>query len=282
MMLGGCGLPRAFITPNDINLDLKKIDYEEITVQNIGETIAKPYRVIGHIMTRDPQLFTTTPLNSTLNIVENVSLLREVGGKMGADAIIGAVNNSYFGWEFAGANISALAVRYIDSVDENDINNTPEIVVCVLPLGDINGGDEQEITFDKDVRIIARHFLSATKGYYVLTPVDNKLDENKIDFDKLTTQKSKEICGLNADIIIKFIPEKNESDTLRLKLLAYSIRKRKYIFNSSATKNTGAIALSQFITTGLVGLFMSDQVAMGKMIGKIIAPFPSFTSTKFE
>ncbi|HED39688.1 MAG TPA: hypothetical protein ENJ13_04595 [Chromatiales bacterium] len=280
MVVGGCALPNAYISPDNDRLYASKSNSAEVPVYKIGEKIETPYIAIGHIRTVDPQLFTTTPLNSHLNVENEVSLLSELGKKMGADAIVGAVNNSYFGWNAASAHISALAIRYVEPLEKSERgDNRSDLVVCILPLFDIRTADKKEIQLDSEIRIVARHYLNAVKGYYVLTPTEILLaSDSKLAFDELSIQKTKKICGLKSDILVKFIPDKDENNRLHLQVIAYSVRDREYLINTIHEKDTGAAAMSQFMVMGFSGLFVADTTAKEAMMGKIIAPFPRLKS----
>ncbi len=249
-------------------------DTQGMPVYKLGDELDFRYSINSHVFVDLPIEYEHSALNSTDKIPPKaISKLKEIAAKVDADAIIGLVNNSYFGWGIASYYASALAVN--KSMVEKD---RKDLVSCLLPL-QTSVDIENYSDFDYGVRLMARHLLT-TKGYYVLTPtsesignsiltvledykaraLDEYVEANEalkegaspellireiIDgekfgqFAKAFNNPFEIICGMNPDIIVVIKYGKSEEDGVYyFQSDAISLNKNRSILPNTILPNT--------------------------------------------
>jgi len=217
-----------FISPEK-NIENGPNTDTDIPIYMIGDEIDFPYKVNCHLQVQVSQKFESSPFNCRDGLKSSdLKNVKKLANTVGADAVIGLTRSEYFGWSYAWAFASGLAVNY----QENDCKGgcAEGLVTCVLPIASSSQGEEA-IQLDLETRQLSRGVLSG-KGYYVLTP-HTDLTTNELDIEKIVLNYDiKNICGLEPDIIVKFYSI-GSAEEPKLVADAYSIKDSTYIMVGS-------------------------------------------------
>jgi len=263
-LLEACSFNRGFIAPErPISGNPKTGD---IPLYMLGDDVNFPYTVAGHVFVDLSIGYADTPLNFTGKIPDNAKeKLKNLARKIDADAVIGVVNNSFYGWTIATYYASGLAVTRGGQSRVRE-----DIIACLLPLAD-EQSDEKLVEYDSEVRIIARHVLTS-KGYYVLTPAIDAPSGNSSIQALLKNNMSRVTCGMQPDILIRIYADGDETGSGTFKAAAYSLNKSQYIMGGSTPTDPDYVRATVF--GGLSG-YISAKVSASEMaISKLLSPMP--------
>jgi hypothetical protein len=263
-LLVACSFNRGFIAPDQaISKDPGSGD---IPLYMLGDNIDFPYTVSGHVFVDLAIGYADTPLNYTGKIPEEAKdKLKILARKIDADAVIGVVNNSFYGWAIATYFASGLAVNKNAQPGDRD-----DVITCLLPLADSHSNKDL-IEYDSEIRIIARHVLTS-KGYYVLTPTTETPFANSNIQTLLENNNAEDICGIRPDILVRIYTEKDSSGSGVFKAAAYSLNKSQYIMGESTQADPDLIRATVF--GGLSGYIAAKVSASEVAISKLLSPIP--------
>jgi len=263
-LLEACSFNRGFVAPDQpVTKNPIKGD---IPLYMLGDNVDFPYVITGHVFIDLSIGYADTPLNYIGKIpVDAKQKLKNLARKIDADAVIGVVNNSYYGWSIATYFASGLAVK-----KNGEPRQREDFITCLLPLADRNS-DKDLVEYDSEIRIVARHVLNS-KGYYVLTPAIDAPFGNSTIQALLEDNKAEETCGIKPDILIRIYTDNDSSGSGIFKVSAYSLNKSQFIMGESTPSDPDLVRASVF--GGFSGYIAAKISASEMAISKLLSPMP--------
>jgi len=264
ILLEACSFNRGFVAPDQAIL--KNPEKGDIPLYMLGDNVNFPYVITGHVFMDLSIGYADTPLNYTGKIPADAKdKLKSLAKKIDADAVIGVVNNSYYGWTIATYYASGLAVK-----TNGESSGREDFITCLLPLADRNS-DKELVKYDSEVRIIARHVLN-NKGYYVLTPAIDAPSGNSSIQALLENNKAEETCGIKPDILIRIYTDNDSSGSGIFKASAYSLNKSQFVMGGTTPTDPHLVRAS--VTGGLSGYIAAKISASEIAISKLLSSMP--------
>ena len=264
LLLEACSFNRGFIAPKQPVSDNPGTG--DIPLYLLGDDVDFPYVVTGHVFIDLAIGYADSPLNYTGKIPEDAKTkLRHLAGKIDADAVIGVVNNSFYGWATASYFASGLAVNR-----DGQPRAGADFIACLLPLAD-SRSDTDLIEYDSEIRIIARHVLT-NKGYYVLTPAIDAPSGNASIQTLLENDMAGATCGMRPDILVRIYTEQDTGGSGTFRASAYSLNREEFIIGESTPSDPDLVRASVF--GGLSGYIAAKISASESAISKLLAPMP--------